>query len=45
MANNKLPSIFISATEKQNYQEFRSLLYDEIRDMHAIRYPYDNFLY
>jgi GTPase len=45
MASNKLPSIFISATEKQNYQEFRSLLYDEIRDMHAIRYPYDNFLY
>lgn len=45
MASNKLPSIFISATEKQNYQEFRSLLYDEIRDMHAIRFPYDNFLY
>ena len=39
------PCIFISAAEKTNYQEFRALLYKEIRDMHAIRYPYDNFLY
>ncbi len=45
MANNNLPCIFISATKKENYHEFRELLYDEIRDMHAIRYPYDNFLY
>ena len=37
--------IFISAVEKDNYQDFRDLLYQEIRDMHAIRYPYDNFLY
>lgn len=45
MAKNDLTSIFISATQKDNYQELRSLLYKEIRDMHAIRYPYDNFLY
>ena len=37
--------IFISAVEKDNYQDFRDLLYQEIRDMHAIRYPYENFLY
>lgn len=37
--------IFISAKKRDNYQELRSLLYREIRDMHAIRYPYDNFLY
>ncbi len=37
--------IFISAKNRDNYQEFRSLLYKEIRDMHAIRYPYDSFLY
>jgi len=37
--------IFISAKDKTNYQEFRALLYKEIRDMHAIRYPYDEFLY
>jgi len=44
MAKDNL-CIFISAAEKTNYQEFRALLYKEIRDMHAIRYPYDNFLY
>lgn len=44
MAKGK-PCIFISAAEKTHYQEFRDLLYAEIRDMHAIRYPYDNFLY
>lgn len=44
MAKDK-PCIFISAAEKIHYQEFRDLLYKEIRDMHAIRYPYDNFLY
>ena len=44
MAKGK-PCIFISAAERTHYQEFRDLLYAEIRDMHAIRYPYDNFLY
>lgn len=44
MAKDKA-CIFISAVEKDNYQEFRNLLYKEIKDMHAIRYPYDNFLY
>lgn len=44
MAKNT-PCIFISAINKDNYQEFRTLLYNEIKDMHAIRFPYDNFLY
>ncbi|MDR0970694.1 MAG: GTPase HflX [Lentimicrobiaceae bacterium] len=38
-------SIFISAINKDNYHGLRDLLYKEIRDMHAIRYPYDDFLY
>lgn len=45
IAQSDIPCIFISATEKQNYHVFRDLLYNEIKDMHAIRYPYDNFLY
>ena len=45
MAKMNENCIFISAKNKDNYQEFRELLYKEIRDMHAIRYPYDNFLY
>lgn len=39
------PVLFISALHRENYAELRELLYKEIRDMHAIRYPYDNFLY
>ena len=44
MAKDK-PCIFISAAEKENYQEFRDMLYNEIKDMHALKYPFDNFLY
>ena len=45
MARMNENCIFISAKNRDNYQDFRELLYKEIRDMHAIRYPYDNFLY
>lgn len=45
MAKTEDPCIFVSAIKKDNYQELRELLYKEIRDMHAIRYPHDNFLY
>jgi GTP-binding protein HflX len=45
MAKTNNNCIFISAKERVNYQEFRALLYKEIRDIHAIRYPYDEFLY
>ena len=45
MAKSDLTTIFISALNKDNYQDMRELLYKEIKDMHAIRYPYDNFLY
>lgn len=45
MAKANTPCIFISAINKTNYPEFKEMLYTEIRDMHAIRYPYDNFLY
>ncbi|HMM11048.1 MAG TPA: GTPase HflX [Bacteroidales bacterium] len=39
------PVILISALHKENYSGLREMLYEEIRDMHAIRYPHDNFLY
>lgn len=45
MAKTENPCIFISATEKRNIEEFRQLLYDKVREIHAKRYPYDNFLY
>lgn len=45
MAKINYPCMFISATKKENYHEFRKLIYDFIKDMHAKRYPYNKFLY
>jgi GTPase len=45
MAKNNSPAIFISATEKENIEEFKSLLYEEVKAIHTERYPYDHLLY
>jgi len=45
MAKNNSPAIFISATKKENIDEFRKLLYDKVVEIHAARYPYDQLLY
>lgn len=45
MAKNNSPAIFISATKKENIDEFRALLYDEVKSQHIERYPYDQLLY
>ncbi|MDP4187329.1 MAG: GTPase HflX [Bacteroidota bacterium] len=37
--------IFISAREKQNIEELKNILYDRVKEIHAKRYPFDNFLY
>ena len=38
-------TIFISARQKINIDEFRAMLYQMVREIHVSRYPYDNFLY
>lgn len=42
---NSHKTIFISATNKENIDTLRTLMYDEVKRIHAIRYPYNNFLY
>lgn len=37
--------IFISATNKQNIEEFKTLLYNMVKEMHVKRYPHNNLLY
>ena len=39
------PTMFISATEKENFDSFRKLLYDTAKQIHAKRFPYNNYLY
>lgn len=38
-------ALFISALNKENLDEFRKRIYDEVRDIHVTRFPYNNFLY
>ncbi len=38
-------ALFISALNKENLSEFRKRVYDEVRDIHITRFPYNNFLY
>ena len=45
MAKLNAPALFISAKQKINIDEFRKLLYEEVKRLHVIRYPYNNFLY
>ena len=45
MSKNNMPAIFISATQKQNIEDFRMMLYRKVKEIHITRYPYDYFLY
>ena len=45
MAKENQPCIFISAKEKQNFHELRRLIYDQIKSIHAARFPFNEFLY
>ena len=38
-------AIFISATEKDNFEEFKQKVYEAVRQIHIMRFPYNNFLY
>jgi GTP-binding protein HflX len=45
MAKLNGDAIFISALNKENFEEFRKLVYEKVREIHAARFPYNNFLY
>ncbi len=45
MSKNNAPAIFISAKNKTNIPELKQLLYQEVKKIHALRYPYQNYLY
>ena len=45
MAKNSDHTLFISAGKKINIEQLRNLMYEEIKRIHAVRYPYNNFLY
>ena len=46
MASDKYHNtVFISAKTKENIGELRRILYNEVRNIHIKRYPYNDFLY
>jgi GTP-binding protein HflX len=38
-------ALFISATHKENFEEFRERVYEAVRQIHITRFPYNKFLY
>ncbi|MGV3695957.1 GTPase HflX [Flavobacterium sp.] len=38
-------ALFISATNKENFEEFREKVYEAVRKIHITRFPYNKFLY
>ncbi len=38
-------AIFISALNKENLEEFKKKVYEEVRKIHITRFPYNDFLY
>ncbi len=45
MAKLNNQSIFISAKNKENIDYLKDYLYEQVKKIHIIRYPYNNFLY
>jgi GTP-binding protein HflX len=38
-------SVFVSAKTRENIEELRKVLYEEVKKIHIARYPYNNFLF
>ncbi len=38
-------ALFISAVNKENFEEFREKVYEAVREIHITRFPYNKFLY
>ena len=45
MAKTDVEAIFISAKKKTNIIEFKELVYKRVKEIHAVRYPYNSYLY
>jgi GTP-binding protein HflX len=45
MAKHNTPALFISAKLKENLEDFKSNLYDQVKAIHSQRFPYNDYLY
>lgn len=42
---NNTQCVFISAQDKENIEELKSVIYEEVKKIFQVRYPYHHFLY
>ncbi|PWG82722.1 GTPase HflX [Pararcticibacter amylolyticus] len=40
MSRHNSPAVFISALNRENIEEFRTIVFDKVKDIHMQRYPY-----
>lgn len=45
MQTGNATTVFISAIQKTNLDELKNTIYNNVKSMHAVLYPYNNFLY
>ncbi len=45
MAKSNNHCVFISAKERMNYDTFKAMLYEKVKEIHEKRYPHNQFLY
>ena len=45
MAKNNTPSLFVSALKKQNIEDLKKTLYEQVKKIHMTRFPFNDFLY
>ncbi|HSO87793.1 MAG TPA: GTPase HflX [Draconibacterium sp.] len=45
MAKHNMPALFISAKLKENLEDFKTNLYEQVKEIHSQRFPYNDYLY
>jgi GTPase len=45
MAKHNMPALFISAKLKENLEDFKSNLYEQVKAIHSQRFPFNDYLY
>ena len=45
MARMNGDCLFISATERTNLEELKTVIYNKVRELHVQKYPYNDFLF
>ncbi|MDR3273533.1 MAG: GTPase HflX [Flavobacteriaceae bacterium] len=45
MAKSKYPTVFVSALTRENYDELKKMIYEQVKEIHTKRFPYNDFLF